>query len=82
MLIKIPLKLISHQVIPWKLFNKILSIQFQGNTPTIWADDSKGQDEVGLNIYIFYTGQTPHPLLHYLATLQHQGLVYHVYSEA
>lgn len=81
MLIKIPLQLTKYQTIPWKLFTKFLCLQLQNDVPTIWAEDSKGQEEVGFDIYMYYTGETPMSRLKYLVTFQLNELVYHVYSE-
>lgn len=80
---KYPLKVEGEQKITMPEKAKILSFQFQDDTPCIWAMVDPTAKVEARTFYILGTGHEVPPLFffNYIGTAQHNGFVWHLFSD-
>jgi hypothetical protein len=64
------------------IHSDILSVQLQGNTPTMWAKVDTSLDLVKRIFLVFGTGHEINSIFDYrhIGTIQHNGFVWHIFE--
>lgn len=70
----------GHQLIMMPYDMDILDVQMQGDALVFWRAGHPNEEKTGFIIKICFTGDK-FPVGQYLKTIQHNGLVWHVFIE-
>lgn len=80
---KYEVQLTTRQAIEMPAYPKCLTFQVQDGKATLWAEVNTENDVKPKVFYVFGTGHAipRNRELNYIGTIQHDGLVWHLYQE-
>ncbi len=78
---KFPLDLKEHQTVAMPSGARVLSVQMQQGTPTIWAVVNPSSEHTFRHVFVVGTGQYVPEDKTYIGTVQMEAYVWHVYIE-
>lgn len=78
---KYPIDLKDHQAVLMQHEAKILCVQMQDGTPTIWAKVDPARGQSFRHVFVVGTGHYVPDGKTYLGTVQMNGYVWHVFIE-
>lgn len=79
-ILKYGLQWASTQILVMPVKHQILTAQLQDGMVYLWAEVDTNEQLAKTVIETFYTGENVGDGLKYIATIQHDGLVYHFYE--
>lgn len=79
---KYPLLARAHQAVMMQHEAKILCVQMQDGTPTLWAEVDPERGQSFRHVYVVGTGhEVPADAGQYIGTVQMDAYVWHVYAQ-